>query len=60
MKLGPITKPDKKNKTTSKRIDDDVILANFNVIVIFSIYGLFAAMRKADSRRIACKTYIFH
>ena len=24
MKLGPVTKPDKRNKTTSKKIDDDV------------------------------------
>ena len=35
MKLGPITKLDKRNTTTSKKID--VILVNYDVIVIFPI-----------------------
>ena len=39
MKLGPATKLDKRNKTTSKEIDDDVILKNYDIIVIFPIYG---------------------
>ena len=39
MKLGRETKLDKKNKTTSKRFDDSVMLANCDVIVIFRIYG---------------------
>ena len=30
-----------------------------NVIVIFPVYGGFGAIRKPDSGRIACKTYIF-
>ena len=59
MKLGPVTKLDKQNKTTSKQIDDDVISANCDVIVIFPIYGQFRAIWKSDSRRIVCKTYIF-
>ena len=29
MKLGPVTKPDKRNKTTSKKFDNDVISPNF-------------------------------
>ena len=37
MKLGPVTKRDKKNTATSKKIDDDVISLNFDVIVIFPI-----------------------
>ena len=58
MKLGSVTKLDKKNKTISKKFGDDVILANRDVIAIFSIYGQFAAIKKWDSRCIVCKTYI--
>ena len=48
MKLEPPTKHDKRNKATSKnkknnkikkKFDDDVILVNSEVIVIFPIYG---------------------
>ena len=35
------------------------MLANYDVIVIFPIYGQFGVMRKRDSARIVCKTYIF-
>ena len=35
MKLGPVTKPDKGYKATSKIFDDDVILENCSAIVIF-------------------------
>ena len=59
MKLGPVNKLDKKNKTTSKKIDDDVMSENCDVIVIFPIYGQFGAIWKPDSRRVVCKTYIF-
>ena len=41
------------------KIEDDVISANRDVIVIFRIYGQFGAIRKLDSRRIVCKTYFF-
>ena len=44
MKLEPVTKPDKKNKTMLKRFDDDAISANCEVIVIFPIYGKFGAI----------------
>ena len=50
MKLGPITKRDKRNKAISKKIDDGVNSANFGVILIFTIYGQFGAYRKPDSR----------
>ena len=59
MKLGPVSKVDKRNKTTSKKIDDGVISENCDVIVIFAIYGQFGAIRKADSGHIVCKTYVF-
>ena len=59
MKLGPVTKLDKRNKTMSKNIDGDVMTANYDGIVIFLIYGQFRAIQKPDSGRIACKTYIF-
>ena len=39
MKLGPVTKLDKRNTATLKKIDDDVMSVNCDVIVIYSIYG---------------------
>ena len=38
MKLEPVTKLDKRNKKTSK-IYDDIMPTNFEIIVIFLIYG---------------------
>ena len=58
-KLGPETKLDKRNKTSAKKFDDNVISENYDVIAIFPIYGQFGAIRKPDSRRIVYKTYIF-
>ena len=57
MKLGPVTKLDKRNTITSKRIDDDVMSAN--VVVKFLTYDQFGAIWKLDSGRIVCKTSIF-
>ena len=57
MKLGAVTKLDKKNKTRLKNFGDDVMSANYYVFVIFPIYGQFGAIRKPDSGRIICKTY---
>ena len=56
MKLGPVTKLDKGNKTMSKKFDDDVMSANCDIIVIFLIYGQFGAIRKQDSGHVFCKT----
>ena len=39
MKLGPVAKLDKRNKTTWKKINDEVMSANYDVIAISSIYG---------------------
>ena len=54
MKLGTVTKLDKRNKTTSKKFEDGIMSVNYDVIVIFPIYGQFGAI--ADSERIACIT----
>ena len=59
MKLGPLTRLDKTNKTTSKNFDDNVRPANRDVIAICPIYDQFGAIWKPDSGRIVCKTYIF-
>ena len=48
MKLGPVTKLVKKNNNV-KKFDDDIMSANYDVIVIFLIYGQFGAIRKLDS-----------
>ena len=39
MKLEPVTKPNKRNTTTSKKFDDDTVSENYDAIVIFSIDG---------------------
>ena len=59
MKLGPVTKFDKRNKKTSKKFDENVMSASCDVIVIFSIYSQFGAIWTSNSGRIVCKTYIF-
>ena len=59
MKLGPVAKVGKRNKATPRKIDDDVMSPNCDVIVLFLIYGQFGAIRKPDSGHIVCKTYIF-
>ena len=59
MKLGPVAKIDKRNKANFKKIDDDVMSTNCDLMVIFPIYGQFGTIRKPDFGRIVCKTYIF-
>ena len=59
MKLGLVTKLCKKNKTTSKKFGDDIMSANYDVIIIFPNYGQFEAIRKPNTGRIVCKIYIF-
>ena len=39
MRLGPVTKLDKRNKTTSENFDDNVMSESLDVIAIFPIYG---------------------
>ena len=59
MKIGPVTKFDKRDKIESKRIEDDVILGNCHVIANFPNYNQFGAIQKPDFGCIVCKTYIF-
>ena len=49
MKLLPVTKLDRRNKTTSKKLCFDVMSENCDVIVIFWISGQFGAVRWPDS-----------
>ena len=58
MKLGPVSKRDKKSNTMSKDVADDVISKNYDVTVIFLLYGQSGAIQKPDSERIVYKTYI--
>ena len=45
MKLGPVTKLDQRNKIQSCHENDNEFMSeNYDVIVIFLIYGLFGAM----------------
>ena len=47
MKLGPVTKLDKQNTTTSKKnLTITSCLANYDFILIFPIYGQFGAIQK--------------
>ena len=39
MKLGPVTKIDKKNSNIKKNDDDDIMLENCDIIVFFPICG---------------------
>ena len=59
MNVGPVTKFDNRNKTTPKAIDNDVLSANCDVIIIFPIYDQFGAIRKQDPGPTVCKIYIF-
>ena len=58
MNLGQITKPDKENKTTSKKKAEDVILVNCDVNAIFFFFCQFGAIWKPDPRGLVSKTYI--
>ena len=58
MKLGPVTKPDKRNKTALKNFYGDVKSVHYDVILILLIWGQFGAIRELESGRIVYKTYI--
>ena len=38
MNLRPLTKMGKRNTATSQKFDGDVVLVNYDVIIVFSIY----------------------
>ena len=57
MKLGPLSKLETRNMkyNNAKKFKDEVLSANYDVIVIFPIYGQFGAIQKPDS---GCKIHI--
>ena len=59
IKLEPITKLDKRNKTTSKKSWRLRHIEKFWRHCHFSMYGQFGAICKPDSGCTVCKTYIF-
>ena len=59
MKLRTVTKLDKRNKKMSKNIDNDVMLENCDVIVIFWIFGQLGAVWRPDSGYRVCRSYVF-
>ena len=59
MKLGPVTKPDKRNKTTSKEFDVEFMSANCNVIVIFQLWAIWSNP-EAGFRTHSLKNLHFH
>ena len=56
MKLGPVTKLDKRNRATSKKFYIDVISEDCDTIVIFWIFDQFGAVRRPDYRTKKPKT----
>ena len=58
MKLGSVPKPDKRNTATSKKLDNDVISAIYDFLVIFPIFGQIGVIRNPESERMVCKTQI--
>ena len=59
MELEPVTETDMRNKATSKKIDVDVMSENYDVIVIFFIFGQFGAVWRPDSGHRVCKSPAF-
>ena len=59
MKLGQVTKIDKRRKTKSKTFGDDVMVKNCDGLANFQIYSQVSAVWNPDSGRIFCKSYIF-
>ena len=57
MKLGPITKLDKRNKTTSKKVDNDALTTN-DIIVIFPVDDQFGANQKFHFGLMVYNSYI--
>ena len=59
MKLEQVTLLDKRNMATLRKLDNDMMSINRDVIVIFLIYGQFGAIWKLVSRHMICKSDIF-
>ena len=56
MKLGPVNKLEKRNKTTAKKFEFDVMSENCDVSVMFRIFGHFGAVRRPDYGHRFCKS----
>ena len=56
MKLRPATKRDFRNTSASKKCDNDVVSANYDVINM-SIFGWLEAIKKSDFRRMVYNYY---
>ena len=54
MKLGPVTKLDERNTTSSKKFDDDLVSVSFSQLMVD-----FGANRNPDSGRMVYNSYIF-
>ena len=59
MKLGRETTLGKRNKTTSKKFDDDFMSEKFSVVFIFKIFNQFGSVRSLDSGHRFCESYDF-
>ena len=59
MKREPLSKIDKRNKTTWKNVDDEIMSKNCDAISVFAIYGQFGAVLKPDFKCIVWKINIF-
>ena len=58
MKLGSVTKLDKRNTTMSNKFDGDVMSAYYGIFVIFPIYGWSGAIGKLNFEYMVCNSYI--
>ena len=58
MKLGSVTKRDKRDTSMSKSFDDNVKSANCDVIISFPICGQSREIEKPDFGRMVCNTLI--
>ena len=59
MKLGRVTKLDKKNKATSKKFNNNLMSGNCNVMVSFGVFFPISAVRRPDSGHGVCRNYVF-
>ena len=59
MKIGPITKHDKRNKTTPKNLAMTSCRKIVTSLPFFPISGQFGSIRESHFRRIIYKAYIF-
>ena len=59
IKFGPVTKPDKRNKKTSKKLTMTSCRQIVTSLLFVRFMAKFRALRKPDFRLIVCMTYIF-